>query len=692
MPTWEGIEDAASTPTRIWLWREKDEDTWKPLRKADCRALNDAPDKFVLIEGGRATADPLHGKIRFNFDSTPQRQLTSATWFIKEEPKSKEFVLVPMDEEDALQIEELYHRAVAATSSLGEGIDKVLKEEKALKDEQYKVVVMKNGSVLSMKKKPKGWFGATFELQRGFGPYEIEGEEEEMMLGPVRHLVFVIHGIGEAMWSRDDVGIPSHVSGINQTRAAIQQTQVKEWKKACAQAKKLGQEEPPVPNRIELIPIEWYGRIHSSSNSIKNSLKSTTIQSIPALRAIANDVIFDVLMYMTPTFCENVLETVTTKIDEMYQIFNEVHPEFLSSGGRCSLMGFSLGSVIAWDLLSVLKDFSEPKRKNSDSHGVNVTDDGEPAGYQAYAAMEEEEDAAKNGSWGPSLPKPMTKVIPFVPEFTIFLGSPVGLFLTLRGAHAVFDEMRQAEVLEAAKKASEASEETEAEDPAIFTFPLASPFKLPSEAIYNIFHPSDPVAYRIEPLLLPEDTSQSGIPAPLYLVKPGQGVRLHLKAKQLGDDIRRSFAETANTWSSMINAVTEQAVSALSKVAEEEVEREKGGAAHLRPGELVFPLGGKSQRVDFQLQPGVIDNEYVSAVTAHSSYFSNSDIRDFLIDLTNGKDVKQAVVVRKEKVKTEEPSEAVVAEAKLDELLNGQEMVEMAPAVVAEGRINALLE
>jgi hypothetical protein len=232
--------------------------------------------------------------------------------------------------------------------------------------------------------------------------------------------------------------------------------------------------------------------------------------------------------------------------------------------------------------------------------------------------------------------------------------------------------MRERAVIDAARQASEASEkETKDKEESVFTFPLTSPFVLPSEAIYNIFHPSDPVAYRIEPLLLPEATIQSNIPDPLYLVKQGQGVRLHLKAKQIGDDIRRSFAETANTWTSMINAVTEQAVSALSKAAEEENEREKGGASHLRPGELTFPLGGKSQRVDYQLQPGVIDNEYVSAVTAHSSYFSNSDIRDFLIELTTVKEEIPESLVLEGSVDEQEKTKNLAAEMKLDALLDG---------------------
>jgi hypothetical protein len=51
----------------------------------------------------------------------------------------------------------------------------------------------------------------------------------------------------------------------------------------------------------------------------------------------------------------------------------------------------------------------------------------------------------------------------------------------------------------------------------------------------------------------------------------------------------------------------------------------------IKDREMTFKLGGTTSRVDFQIQPGVIDNEYLSAVTAHSSYFANEDIIDFLI-------------------------------------------------------------
>lgn len=203
------------------------------------------------------------------------------------------------------------------------------------------------------------------------------------------------------------------------------------------------------------------------------SLNATTLRTIPALREIANDVIFDVLMYLTPNFCYEVLECVTDQIISTYEIFKKNNPDFASNGGKCSLTGHSLGSVICWDLLA-------QKDSKKDDHGVHITKDGYAAdvGYQNYASSSmKTKNNANCGSWGPSLPQPLDKILPFEPDFTLFLGSPIGLFLTLRGAHPVFDEMRK-----------HANDEKLA---------VVSPFMLPSGSVHNVFHPSDPVAYRI---------------------------------------------------------------------------------------------------------------------------------------------------------------------------------------------------
>ena len=48
MPSWESIEDATTMLPRIWLTRAKDGDVWKPLRKIDCKALNESRGMYIL--------------------------------------------------------------------------------------------------------------------------------------------------------------------------------------------------------------------------------------------------------------------------------------------------------------------------------------------------------------------------------------------------------------------------------------------------------------------------------------------------------------------------------------------------------------------------------------------------------------------------------------------------------------------
>ena len=606
------------------------DDSWKPLRKSDCQKLNqilsqeEAPitaETSVLVESGRATANPLKGILRYNFVRGPlaERSLDYATWFVVQDEKTHAAdataSLKPIfHKQDSLKIEALYQQAVQAASSLGKGVASVLDANHVITlHDESKVRVVKlnaDGGRLALKRIPKtsNWqiFSSTqYLLQRGYGEYHVPGEETELQLGPVKHLVFVVHGIGEALFSRDDLTqFPSLVETIQQTRLDLQEKQMAHYRAQVAKQANPDLLPRPPPARIELVPIEWFDELHDSSSSLMKSLRAATLQSIPALRAIANDVLFDVLMYLTPAFCHAVLECVTRQIHEMYDKFLQVHPDFISSGGKCSLVGHSLGSVICWDLLSVLKESATPPGSGVGG-GVAVEPENhqETMGYHAYAGHSEPlSNAAKtqHGTWGPSVVQNLTRTLPFVPEATVFLGSPLGIFLSLRGAHPVFDAMRQK-----SSTSSSAAEESTT------TAPLeTSPFTLPTTSLYNIFHPSDPVAYRIEPLLMSPDLDpECDLPPPLYLTAPGKQVRLDLKAKQLGDEIRRNLMDTkkSSNWGSLLSS----AVTALSTdiPASGSVPKASGGGTSNR--NVVFALGGKNPRVDYSLQPGVIHNEYI---------------------------------------------------------------------------------
>jgi len=329
-------------------------------------------------------------------------------------------------------------------------------------------------------------------------------------------------------------------------------------------------------------------------------------------------------MYLTPEFCEKVLKVVTDRICDTFDRFQTVHGDFLD-GGTCSLIGHSLGSVIVWDLLSILKDNSnletegDERHKDYSSCSLPLFKGSTPSSYQAFIDETDDHSDIKFGTWGPSITEKLTKTIPFIPKFSWFLGSPLGMFLSLRGAQPLFNDMRL-------KSLSDKGSTTEEND----NYP-SSPFSLPSGSVYNIFHASDPVAYRIEPLLLPPETPQSEIPSPPFLVPGSTGLRLHVRAKQLGDNLLK-------TVTGIFQGQMETLPNTLTTNLESR-QKDKESNNHVlnkvKPKLYNFALGGKSSRVDFQLQPSIVENEYLSAISAHASYFFNDDMLEFLIECAN---------------------------------------------------------
>jgi hypothetical protein len=699
---WDGIEDPSIKPQRVWFSKgHRDQDIWTPLRKCDCQALNnispESPVQGSYIESGRATADISNKIIKYNFYNAPTRKLASAIWYkvIDAKNENLNLRLEPIfSSDDETLIESLYQEGIETQSSSssvtttahgdeGDVISQLLKKELELKDdESSKIYIAKSngGSSFRIRKGPKAFLkiGKSYDLQRGYGKYVVDGEEEECALGPVRHLSFIIHGIGEAMWSREDVTITGMISDVNSLRTEMNKKMYEDWKEECEKVRVSSDDTlsiPIPPNRIEFIPIQWYGQIHSSSSSLKRDLISTTLTTVPKLRSIANDVLFDVLVYNTPEFCGKVLDCVTSQICDLYDAFQVINYGFLDHGGTFSIVGHSLGSVIAWDLLSILSDNLEEKKRQDENkykdssstttQGKGTKDDPITMGYslpshndstsKAYEAYlthtESTIQEAQVGTWGPSLSQKMTKTIPFVPSFTFFLGSPIGLFLTLRGARPLFNDMlvEQLSSKKSQTKGGNDDDDDDDEDVDEETHHQTSPFNLASGSLYNIFSPSDPVAYRIEPLLLPPDYPDDKLPEPCYLVPSGKGLRLHLKAKEMGETAKEMGDTVLKTFAGLFQKSSSRNVISNSASNDSNTTTGSGTDAgtttnNKRPGTKSktkrkkknkltwkFALGGHSNRVDYQLQTGVAENEYLAAISAHTSYMKNPDLHEFWI-------------------------------------------------------------
>ena len=155
---------------------------------------------------------------------------------------------------------------------------------------------------------------------------------------------------------------------------------------------------------------------------------------------------------------------------------------------------------------------------------------------------------------------------------------------------------------------------------------LGVDFQLPTcKMFFNIFHPYDPVAYRIESLV---DKEYADIRP--YLVPHHMGrKRMHLELKEtigrVGNDIKQKIMDSLKAVYNVAGSITGQVEQAVEEElvqteerSEEVVENEVAGLeARLNSG----------RRIDFVLQEAPLEsfNEYVFAVTSHLCYWESED-------------------------------------------------------------------
>ncbi|KAI9249555.1 DDHD domain-containing protein [Sporodiniella umbellata] len=189
---------------------------------------------------------------------------------------------------------------------------------------------------------------------------------------PVDHLIFVIHGIGQ---QTEQYGqFYQHIENFQETTRQVLQAKV-----------------PDHDVRIELIPIEWHKHIHENVDPL---MKKITLKSIPTIRLIENEYLSDVLFYFSKDKGQQIIQHVTHLFNNAYQSFMKKHPYF---DGKIVILGYSLGGVITWDILS----------------------------HQRSLVNEKEKEMYQKVDFG--CPKLL-----FKPDYFFGLGSPISAVLTIR--------------------------------------------------------------------------------------------------------------------------------------------------------------------------------------------------------------------------------------------------------------------
>lgn len=203
------------------------------------------------------------------------------------------------------------------------------------------------------------------------------------------------------------------------------------------------------------------------------------------------------------------------------------------------------------------------------------------------------------------------------------LGSPLGMIMLLRGNKMV-----------SRKTLTEPPSKQNNDNPVSFVYPAA-------DNIYNIFHKSDPVAYRLEPLVVRHYGAKLK-PVPIPYIKGG--------LKSMLDAGFNAGSDLANRAGAMFESIKTGFTSSLlmrglgfSKPLEY-----ASGSAELQewqsqtdPNIMATRANAKSAtklkylnptgRLDFYLQEGLLENAYLSALSVHMSYWQDVDVAGFLI-------------------------------------------------------------
>ncbi|KZF20128.1 DDHD-domain-containing protein [Xylona heveae TC161] len=335
---------------------------------------------------------------------------------------------------------------------------------------------------------------------------DTDGEEQGREIG---HLLLVTHGIGQRLGLRlESVNFVHDVNVLRKTLKAVYSSS------ADLQALNNELEKLPKNCRVQVLPVCWRHLLDFPKQGLKNnrkehdlgdaddfgdeeeypSLADITVEGVPAVRSLITDLALDILLYQS-AYKGHISGIVLRECNRIYKLFLERNPNF---NGKVSLVGHSLGSAIMFDILCRQKEEKHLRAQARQRH-VSMRD-------------HPQQELQLN----------------FEVENFFCLGSPIGLFQMLRGRTIA---ARQSSNFAPAETPTDSEE---VEDP-FLSAPLYSgttdtkwsettllPVTISSpkcNQLFNIFHPTDPISYRIEPLISPAMASLK--PQPLPYTKRG---------------------------------------------------------------------------------------------------------------------------------------------------------------------------
>ncbi|XP_035183685.1 phospholipase DDHD1 isoform X4 [Oxyura jamaicensis] len=444
------------------------------------------------------------------------------------------------------------------------------------------------------------------------------------------HIVFVVHGIGQKM---DQGRIIKNTAMMRDTARKIEEKYFSN-----------------LATHVEFLPVEWRSKLTLDGDTVD----SITPDKVRGLRDMLNSSAMDIMYYTSPLYRDELVKGLQQELNRLYTLFCSRNPEFEEKGGKVSIVSHSLGCVITYDIMTgwnPVRLYEQLLQKEEEELEESWMS------YEEQRLLEElyvtkqrlrEIEERLQGLKASTISK--TPVLKFKVENFFCMGSPLAVFLALRGIRPG-NSGSQDHILP----------------------------RTICNRLLNIFHPTDPVAYRLEPLILKHYSNISPVqihwyntanPLPYEHMKPSF-LNPTKEPTSVTDGESASTAPSPTTSPVMVRRHYGESITNIGKASilgAASIGKGLGGMLFSRFGRSSTttsqtPEAGKDgaegddkratavgtppfsqsssgfleptleleHRIDFELREGLVESRYWSAVTSHTAYWSSLDIALFLL-------------------------------------------------------------
>ncbi|NXX10209.1 DDHD1 Phospholipase, partial [Podargus strigoides] len=444
------------------------------------------------------------------------------------------------------------------------------------------------------------------------------------------HIVFVVHGIGQKM---DQGRIIKNTAMMRDTARKIEEKYFSN-----------------LATHVEFLPVEWRSKLTLDGDTVD----SITPDKVRGLRDMLNSSAMDIMYYTSPLYRDELVKGLQQELNRLYTLFCSRNPEFEEKGGKVSIVSHSLGCVITYDIMTgwnpvrLYEQLLQKEEEELEDRWMS---------YEEQRLLEElyitkqrlrEIEERLHGLKASTISKP--PVLKFKVENFFCMGSPLAVFLALRGIRPG-NSGSQDHILP----------------------------RTICNRLLNIFHPTDPVAYRLEPLILKHYSNISPVqihwyntanPLPYEHMKPSflnptkeptsvtdtESVSTVPSPTTSPVMVRRHYGESitnigkasilgAASIGKGLGGMLFSRFGRSSTASPQTLEGGKDGGegdekkattagtpplSHSGSG-FLEPIVELEHRIDFELREGLVESRYWSAVTSHTAYWSSLDIALFLL-------------------------------------------------------------